>query len=215
MDQSGGEVRSSNAHIELTSYREVFDLERRIYRIDRFRLNPSGIPLRGVLYFAIAAALSAVLDGMPAAHWLLGYLPWYLHYVGLPGLIATLGSTIRVEGRPLHLAMRGLALRVVRPKHLSAFRNCRPIGSRWEPPPIVVIPDGSETRPRRVRFVGPGQLVIRSPVEIVEWRRGIGQRWLTVPDLTIRVTGRRSADPSPGSGRALKLGQGVRAELEA
>ena len=36
--------------IEIRSYRAVFDLERRIYRVDRLRLNPGGVPVRGVVY---------------------------------------------------------------------------------------------------------------------------------------------------------------------
>ena len=42
--------------MEVRSYRRVFDLERRIYSIDRMRLNPSGVPLRGVVYFLVLAA---------------------------------------------------------------------------------------------------------------------------------------------------------------
>ena len=53
---------------EIRSYRSVFDLERRIYRIDRVRLNPGGIPVRGVLYFlaillAVAGASRVPLLG--------------------------------------------------------------------------------------------------------------------------------------------------------
>jgi hypothetical protein len=33
--------------MEIRSFRRVFDLERRIYRVDRLRLNPGGIPVRG------------------------------------------------------------------------------------------------------------------------------------------------------------------------
>lgn len=206
-----------SSRIEVASYREVFDLERRIYRIDRFRLNPSGIPLRGVIYFAVAAALSAVLDGLPLAHWLLRQLPWYLRYVGIPGLLATAGSTVRVEGRPLHLAIRGLVLRSLRPKQFSGFAPCGAIGSRWRPPQIIVIPDGRDAPPRRVQFVGPGTLVLRSAHEIVEWQRGPAQRWipLPLPDLTIRQVGGHGRDSGGGGGRALLLGDGVRVELDA
>jgi len=47
--------------LEVRSFRSVFALERRIYRIDTLRLNPSGIPLRGIGYAAslVAAALIA------------------------------------------------------------------------------------------------------------------------------------------------------------
>ena len=38
--------------MEIRSYRRVFDLERRVYSVDRLRLNPSGVPVRGIVYFA-------------------------------------------------------------------------------------------------------------------------------------------------------------------
>ncbi len=46
--------------IEIRSYRAVFDLERRIYRVDQLRLNPGGIPVRGVVYFL--AILAGYVD---------------------------------------------------------------------------------------------------------------------------------------------------------
>ena len=42
-----------SAVMEIRSYRRVFDLERRIYRIDRMRLNPGGVPVRGIVYFLV------------------------------------------------------------------------------------------------------------------------------------------------------------------
>ena len=44
--------------MEIRSYRRVFDLERRIYRIDRLRLNPGGVPVRGVVYFLVAIVMA-------------------------------------------------------------------------------------------------------------------------------------------------------------
>ena len=40
---------SGDGRIEVRSYRTVFDLERRLYRIDRLRLNPGGVPVRGIV----------------------------------------------------------------------------------------------------------------------------------------------------------------------
>ena len=70
--------------MEIRSYRAVFDLERRIYRVDRLRLNPGGIPVRGVVYF-LAILLATLIAGQPAAG---GSgdraLPWYLRDLALP-----------------------------------------------------------------------------------------------------------------------------------
>ena len=47
--------------IEIRSYRRVFDLERRVYSVDRLRLNPGGVPVRGIVYLlAILAVLFAL-----------------------------------------------------------------------------------------------------------------------------------------------------------
>ena len=45
----------------IRSYRRVFDLERRIYRVTRIRLNPGGIPIRGVVYLLALVVLAANL----------------------------------------------------------------------------------------------------------------------------------------------------------
>ena len=50
---------------DVRSYRAVFDLERRIYRIDRLRLNPGGVPVRGVLYFLGLLVAGAVTARLP------------------------------------------------------------------------------------------------------------------------------------------------------
>ena len=50
---------------EIRSFRRVFDLERRIYSIDRLRLNPAGVPVRGVVYLLIALAAMIATSRMP------------------------------------------------------------------------------------------------------------------------------------------------------
>ena len=51
--------------IEIRSYRAVFDLERRIYRVDQLRLNPGGIPVRGVVYFLAILAATLLASSLP------------------------------------------------------------------------------------------------------------------------------------------------------
>jgi hypothetical protein len=51
--------------IEIRSYRRVFDLERRIYSVDRLRLNPGGVPVRGVVYFLAIVLGGLIAGGMP------------------------------------------------------------------------------------------------------------------------------------------------------
>lgn len=204
----------AGGRLEVASYREVFDLERRIYRIDRLRLNPAGIPLRGAIYFVAALLIAAAVSELPLAGWLASRLPWYLRYGLLPAALAAAGATLRVEGRPLHLAIRGLWLGALRARYLRAFEASAAPGARWCPPPIIVIPDGSGRHPRRFRVTGPGAVTVRCSHELVEWRRSPLERRLGAADLTLRLArSETTADPA-NPGRVLRLGAETRLEIE-
>lgn len=117
--------------MRVSSYRSVFDLERRIYRIDSLRLNPSGIPLRGVVYCLALLVGVTTLGHLPLAGAVMGVLPWYLREVLLPVGAAALLTLIRIEGRPVHLAALALLRYALAPKHLSGMRRCAAPGRRW------------------------------------------------------------------------------------
>jgi hypothetical protein len=146
--------------IEIRSYRRVFDLERRIYSVDRVRLNPGGVPVRGVVYFLAIALASLTVTGVPAIGALVRELPWYLRDVALPGAGATVLSAIRVEGRVFHLAAGALLRCSLGPRRLAAGRRCPTAGRRWRPQEIVLLPDGSDSRMRRMRYTGPGAVLV-------------------------------------------------------
>ncbi len=94
--------------IEIRSYRTVFDLERRLYRIDRLRLNPGGIPVRGVAYALVLLLGVTALSRLPLARTLAGVAPWYVRDVAVPVALAALLTVIRIEGRPFHSAVAAL-----------------------------------------------------------------------------------------------------------
>jgi hypothetical protein len=164
--------------VEIRSYRRVFALERRIYRIDRLRLNPSGLPVRGVVYFLALLAVTVILARLPLLEVAAGLLPWYLRHLALPAALAALLTIISVDGRPFHLAARALLRHWTRPVLASAGtlagglgrRSERSAGSefqadftprhRWHPEPIVLFPDGSDARMRRLRYTGPGAVLV-------------------------------------------------------
>jgi hypothetical protein len=148
---------------EIRSYRRVFELERRIYRIDQLRLNPAGVPLRSVAYLAIAATGVAALSRVPLVGLVLRMLPWYARFAGLPLVIAALLSVIRVEGRPFHLAAFALARCCLQPRWSARFARCEAPGRSWCLSDVLVVPDGSEARPLRVRYAGPGLVVATTP----------------------------------------------------
>jgi hypothetical protein len=152
--------------IEIRSYRSVFDLERRIYRIDRLRLNPGGVPVRGIVYFLAILVTVLIAGSLPVLRFAVGVLPWYLRDVALPGASAAVLTVIRVEGRPFHLAAQAL-LRYRREPHSgtgagawgSSPRSTAP-GGRWRMDEILMLPDGSDGRLRRLRYTGPGAVLV-------------------------------------------------------
>ena len=146
---------------EIRSFRSVFDLERRIYRVDRVRLNPGGIPVRGVLYFFGALLALTLAARVPLLGEPLRALPWYGLELALPGFCAGLLALIRVEGRPFHLTVLALLRYGLGPRHLSGWARCEPRGARWPMEDLLVLPDGSDAGVRRLRYSGPG--AVRRP----------------------------------------------------
>jgi len=138
--------------IAIRSYRSVFDLERRIYRVDKLRLNPSGVPVRGVVYFA-ALLLAALLAGAtPLLGAAVAVLPWWLRDVALPAGAAALLGAVRIDGRPVHLAAWALARYVCGPSRLLGVRAAPPPVRAWRPRELLLLPGGAEGRPRRLRI---------------------------------------------------------------
>jgi len=146
--------------MEIRSFRRVFDLERRIYSVDRLRLNPAGIPLRGVVYFLALTALSLTAADTPAVGVLARVLPWYARDVALPAAGATLLSFVRVEGRVFHLAAWSLLRYRLGPRTLAGGRGCAAASRPWWPRELLLLPDGSDSRMRRLRYTGPGAVLV-------------------------------------------------------
>lgn len=175
--------------VEIRSYRTVFDLERRIYRIDRLRLNPGGLPVRGVLYFVALVLLATLLSSLPLVGAGMRLLPWYVRAIAAPAGLAGLLSIIRVEGRPFHVAAHALARHACGPRYLSGLRACPRPGRRWVPPEILMLPDGSGPRFARLRFTGPGVVLVRNEHERTERSAHTLGRLLGRDDLTLRELG--------------------------
>jgi hypothetical protein len=171
--------------IEIRSYRSVFDLERRIYRVDRLRLNPGGIPVRGVVYFIAILLASTLLAAVPGLGALPRALPWYLREIVLPAGGAALFAAIRIEGRPSHIAVWALLRFAAAPRRLVGARSAPAVGQRWHPAEIVLLPDGSDGRLRRLRYSGPGAVLVTVAHERARRDRGlvVGRGRLTLRGL--------------------------------
>jgi hypothetical protein len=170
--------------IEIRSYRRVFELERRIYRIDRLRLNPAGVPVRGIVYFLVLAAVGVIAGGLPLARTLARSMPWYLRGLVLPGVGAALLTLVRLEGRPFHVAARALLTYRTSPRRLVGLERGASVGACWRPGEILMLPDGSDAHIRRLLYTGPGAVLISVEHErILGGARRVdpGSRWGTLP----------------------------------
>jgi hypothetical protein len=193
--------------IEIRSYRAVFDLERRIYRVDQLRLNPGGIPVRGVVYFLAILAATLLASSLPLVGAAVGMLPWYLRDLALPVASATVLSVIRIEGRPFHLAAYALLRYRAGPRSFAGVRPCDAPGARWRPEEILLLPDGSDGKMRRLRYTGPGAVLVTTAHERSERRGALGPARLELRELPDQ--------PAPGQGQVLALARNVRLRVGA
>jgi hypothetical protein len=197
---------------EIRSYRAVFDLERRIYRVDRLRLNPTGVPLRGVVYFLAILTVFAVLARLPLVGIPVRLLPWYLREVALPGLAAALLTLIQIEGRPSHLAVLAMLRSAFGPRELVGLRPHTSAHRRFRPHELVFLADGSDARLRRLRYVGPG--VVRVSAAHSRTTRRLGPLgWRTRrPSITLApLPGKRP----PARHQAIALSAGACLEVRS
>jgi len=191
--------------VEVRSYRRVFDLERRIYRVDRLRLNPSGVPLRGIVYFLALAAATSLTARLPGAGAIVGAPPWYVRDLALPGVFAALLAIVQIDGRPFHLAAGAVVRFHARPRvHTRARVGGRRSGV-WSPPPLLMIPDGSDPQIRRFRYTGPGVARVGVAHERHE-PRALG-RVASREHVTVLASTRAAARTS---GDVILLGKGAR-----
>jgi len=145
---------------EIRSYRRVFDLERRIYSVDRLRLNPGGVPVRGVVYLLAILAAAMLVGQLPMLGTIVQQAPWFLRDIALPVAAAAVLTAIRIEGRVFHLAAHAVLRYWFGPRHLAGTRRCARVGERWSPEEIVILPDGSDARLRPVLYQGPGAVLV-------------------------------------------------------
>jgi hypothetical protein len=157
----------------IRSYRTVFRFERRLYRIDQWRLPlRGGVPVRALLYVPIAYALLALAGAVPLAGAALGALPAPLHWGLLPLALVLAALRAQLDGRPAHRALWALARFALERRWLAGLRPCPPpAGTVAITGAMVVRPDphGATYRPGRVS--GPARVLLRCPAELSRPRR--------------------------------------------
>jgi hypothetical protein len=136
-------------------------------------------------------------------------MPWYVRDLLLPGLAAAVLTVVEIEGRPSHLAAFALLRYGIAARQLAGLRAYRESDRRWRMHELLVLPDGSDSRLRRLRYTGPGTVLVSAAHVRAEWDRGLprgpGRASVTIGPLY----GRRR----PARGRALALSTGTRLEV--
>jgi TcpE family len=157
----------------IRSYRRVFEVDRRIYRVDRWALPvPGGVPLRGVAYFVAALGLVLVLGRLPGFSELLGAVSAPLRFVVGPLAVAVLATQATPDGRAAHRFARSWLGVRWRARRRSAGRRvpCEGEPVAWSGR-LAVRWDAHAARLIRGIASGPARVVFARPVRLVH-RRG-------------------------------------------
>lgn len=113
------------AGLEIRSFHVVFRIERRIHRIDRWRLPfPHGVPVMAVGHAAAALLAIIALGRLPGLGAAIAALPAPVAYVVAPAAAAVLLGRLRIDGRPAHSHLLA---------RLAACRGRRAAGGRPAP----------------------------------------------------------------------------------
>jgi hypothetical protein len=153
----------SRDELVIRSFRVCFDLERRIFRVDRWRIPaPYGVPLAGLAYAALALVAVLVLQRLPVTGQLLGVLHPALRFVILPVGVAYVAARLRVDGRPAHAAVVSWLRWCTTPRRVAAFRPAGPAGAQLLAD-FAVAADERAGRYRRCVVRGPAEVTLRYP----------------------------------------------------
>jgi hypothetical protein len=147
--------------LTIRSFRLAFQLERRIHRIDRYRIPlPHGLPLRSAAYAGLALIAVVVASRLPVTGHALGLLPWPIRFGVLPVALAQLLTQVQLDGRPAHDALRAwLRLRVA-PRRSVAFAPASGARTEWLEA-VTIAPDERDPEYRRGMVDGEGAVILR------------------------------------------------------
>jgi hypothetical protein len=156
--------------LAIRSYRVCFALERRIHRVDRWRIPvPYGVPLRGIAYAACALAAVLVAQGLPLLGTVLGAVHPAIRLVIAPVGIAVALCRLEVDGRPAHRAAAAWLRYRRAPARSAGFRPAAHPGLHLLAD-IALAPDELGARLRPGVVAGPATVTLRYPSRLE--RRG-------------------------------------------
>jgi len=157
----------SDGAVHIRSFRTCFTVERRIHKLDRWRVPlPYGLPVRGLAYFVVSAVALVILSELPLFGALLHGFNTFTRLLLLPGAIAFLLYRVTLDGRPSHAAALAWLRMRSEPGRMSGFRRLESpsqvtLGS------VLLAPDERTARLRRGVVEGPAELVVRYAADTV------------------------------------------------
>lgn len=156
-----------DSRLRLRSYRSAFVLERRIHRIDSFRIPlPYGLPLAALGWGAGSAIALVVLSGVPVMGAVVLAVPWPARLIFLPGLAAHLLCRTTSDGRPLHETLVANAAFALRPRLRLGLQRVPWIRPEASAAVVALAADerSAEYRPGTVN--GPASVRLRQPARL-------------------------------------------------
>lgn len=166
-------MASDDGVVQIRSYHKCFRLERRLHRVERWRIPvPYGVPVRGIVYAAALLLLMLILGTLPVIRDLLGVLHPTFRFAVIPALGAWAMTRWKVDGRSAPRAGAAWLRWRLGPSRVAAFRPAPALG----PTPlgeVTVAPDEYGARLRKGVVEGPATAVLRYPVSAQSHRRAL------------------------------------------
>jgi hypothetical protein len=156
--------------LPIRSYRVCFALERRIHKVDRWRIPvPYGVPLRGIAYAACALAAVLIAQALPLIGTIIAAVHPAIRLVIAPVGIAVALCRVEVDGRSAHRAGAAWLRYRCAPARIRGFRMAERPGPHLLGD-FALAPDERSARLRPGVISGPVSLTLRYPARLE--RRG-------------------------------------------
>jgi hypothetical protein len=154
---------TKSAAIAIRSFRLCFKLDRRIHKIDRWRIPlPFGVPLRGVGYAVGLLVAVLMVRRVPLLGDLFGAMPVPLRFVVLPIGGAYLLNQWEFDGRSAHATAFAWSRMQLSPRRIAAFRRAPRTGV-VRLADVTLVSDEQSARMRPAVIEGPAEVVLRYP----------------------------------------------------
>jgi hypothetical protein len=148
--------------LQIRSFRAVFALERRLYKVDRWRLPfPYGVPLASLGYGLACLLAVLVAARLPVIGALVALVPPPVRLVLAPAALGMAAARLRVDARPAHRFAWAWARQRLARRRLRGFAALSASRARRMGDIVLAAHPAGGYRAARVR--GPARVLLRYP----------------------------------------------------